>query len=233
MKKVVGALILTASFSTVADSEIAVSFGSFSVDGQDSGFALDGDLDSFAVNYRLGLTDAFALQFGYEERDGDFTLTTGEQTDYEATEVELLFSYKICATEGCTLAFEPYAGYRRFEGDNALTAFGVSVNVAQERDEIPFGVVVGYTSGALEYGIDLGMGRKISDKQVIPALGVNQSSDDNWVSRVAIPVRYNVNDQFFLEFRYEMEDVKFKDSAGARTAKEENEQFTFGAGFKF
>ena len=64
MKKVVGALILTASFSTVADSEIAASFGSFSVDGQDSGFALDGDLDSFAVNYRLGLTDALTLQFG-------------------------------------------------------------------------------------------------------------------------------------------------------------------------
>jgi len=233
MKKALGVLTLLCSVNVVADSEISVNVGSFSVDGQDSGFALDGDLDSFALNYRLGLTDALSLQFGYEERDGEFMLTTGEQTEYDATEVELLLSYKICASDTCGLAFEPYAGYRRFEGDNALNAFGVAVNVAQERDEIPLGVVVSYTSGALEYGVDLGVGRKISDKQLIPALGVNQSSNKNWVSHFAIPVRYNVNEQFFVEFRYEMEAVKFSDGDGTRVAREENEQFTFGAGFKF
>ena len=233
MKKLVGLAALCCSLNAVAESELAFNFGSFSVDGQDSGFALDGDLDSYALNYRLGITDTVALKFGYEEREGEFTLTTGELTDYDATEIELLVSYKFCASDGCTLAVEPYAGYRRFEGDNALTAFGASINVAQERDEIPVGVIVTYTMGGLEYGIDVGVGRKISDKQIIPALGVDQSSDDNWVSHLAIPVRYNVNDQFFVELRYEMEDVKFKDGAGVRTAKEENELFSFGAGFKF
>lgn len=226
-------LALVLSVTVRAESDLSIHSGFFNAEGEDSGFSLDGDLDTLELRYRLSLTDKVVAEVSYSDRQGEFTLTTGGTTEYEATEIEALVGYTFCMDGDCDSSFTPYIGYRKFEAKNALTAFGVAINVDQERDIVPVGLAYEKKSGALEYGIDVSFGRKVSDDQIIPRLGVNQSSDDNWTYQVKVPVRYVVDEHFYVEFRYEIEEVRFSDSMDARFAREENSQFSFGAGYRF
>lgn len=233
MRLLLGSLVTLVFASASWSSELSIHSGFFDGEGEDSGFSLDGDLDSVEVSLKFDLTENMFIKVALQDRDGEFTLTTGEQTDYEATEMEMLLGYSFCLSSSCGSKLSPYVGYRTFEAENKLTAFGASILVEQDRDIVPIGVIYQARSGAFEYGLDVSLGRKISDDQTIGALGVDQSSEDNWTYHVEVPVRYIVDENFYVELRYELEEVKFSDTLGNRFAREENSQLTFGAGYRF
>ena len=72
-----------------AKNEFGVGLSWLSVEGDDSGFPLDGDLDGPRVFFQHETQGGYTIDAWYASEDGEFTLTTGDETDYESSTFEV------------------------------------------------------------------------------------------------------------------------------------------------
>jgi hypothetical protein len=223
----------TAVYAEGMKHEIGVGIGLTDVEGQDSGFPLDGEIDTPTIYYGLDVGNGliFDARFGFG--DGEFKLTTGEKTDYESTTIDLRLGWSFCWSESCSLKVQPYLGYNRFSSENKLTAFGTAVKVDQERTKIPVGAEISLTLGRNEFGVDLQMGYKSDENQDIAVLGVDQDADSEWSPGVELYARHTFPNRVFLQAEWSYVEDDFDESGGNRSANEETSTLTFSMGRKF
>ena len=213
-------------------TEVMLNLGILNGGGSDGDFPLDGDLDSWEIVGKHHFSNHLMVELGYQSRNGEYTLTDGQDTDYDADELKLKIGYQLCDAEDCLVEITPYTGYIRFDAENDLNAFGVDISVDQEVTKVPLGIEVWGYSGAWSYGADLSMAYKSKDEQKIDVLAVDQESESNWSFEISIPVRYQINERIFLEGRFIHTRDEFEDEVGNREAEEKNNQFTLGVGVK-
>ena len=216
-----------------SESELILSVGAVNGGGSEEAFPLDGDLDSLQLSFRHQFANDLMFEIGYQSRDGEYTLTDGQETDYDSDELKLKLGYRLCDQSECGMEITPYTGYIKFDAENDLNAFGVDISVDQEVTKIPVGIEVWAHKNDWSYGADISMSLKSKDEQKIDVLGIDQESESNWSFELSIPVRYRVNERIFLEARYTHLVDKFEDEAGDREAEERNNQFTLGLGVIF
>ena len=159
--------------SDEAKNEFGVGLSWLSVEGDDSGFPLDGDLDGPRVFFQHETQGGYTIDAWYASEDGEFTLTTGDETDYESSTFEVAVGKWFCVSD-CALRVRPYVGINKFSSENELVAFGSTINVNQDRLKLPVGVEVSRSFDQWELSADLELGYKFDENQDIPALGVDQ-----------------------------------------------------------
>lgn len=165
--------------------------------------------------------------------DGDFTLTTGEKTDYESRTIDLRVGKQFCRTDSCGAIIKPYVGINRFSSENRLTAFATPVEVDQERTKIPLGVEFTFSAASIEFGADLQVGYKFDESQKIPALGVDQDAESEWTLGVEVFARHTFPNDVFIQAEASYVENDFEESGGSRSATEETSAFTVSIGRKF
>ena len=213
--------------------EIGIGVAIADVDGQDSGFPLDGDIDVPTLYYGLGLSSGLTFDVRIDVGDGEFKLSTGEKTDYEYTSIDIRIGRIFCLSESCHLKIRPYVGYNRFSSENELLAFGTSIEVDQKRTKIPLGANFSITFGKNEIGLDLQTGYKSDESQDISVLGIDQDADGEWSPRVEVYARHTFANRLFLEAEYSYVEDDFDQSGGNRSASEETSAFMFSIGKQF
>ena len=223
----------TAVYAEGMQHEIGIGFGITDVEGQDSGFPLDGEIDNPTIFYGLDVGNGLTFDARFGVGDGEFKLTTGEKTDYESTTIALRLGWSFCWSESCALKIKPYFGYNRFSSENKLTAFGTAVKVDQERTKIPVGAEISLTQGRNEFGVDFQMGYKLDENQDIAALGVDQDSDSEWAPGGELYARHTFPSRVFLQAECNYVEDDFEESGGGRSATEETSTWTFSIGRKF
>ncbi|MAV49514.1 MAG: hypothetical protein CME93_00990 [Hyphomonadaceae bacterium] len=238
LRHTIALFVLTGAFAMTAHSEgmtheIGVGLATSDVGGQDSGFALDGDIYTPTFYYGLSLPSGLAFDARLGLGDGEFTLTTGEKTDYESTRLDLRVGKSYCLSEACDWKIEPYLGFNSFSSENKLTAFGTAVEVDQDRRKIPLGAEVSFAAGANEFGIDIQLGYKFDESQKIAALAVDQDAKNDWTPAVEIFARHTFSNNVFLQAEASYVEDDFEESGGPRSATEETSTLTFSIGRKF
>lgn len=213
--------------------ELSIGYASAGVDGQDSGFPLDGSIDGAAFYYGLTLESGLVFDARLTLGDGDFTLTTGEKTDYESRTIDLRVGKQFCRTDSCGAIIKPYVGINRFSSENRLTAFATPVEVDQERTKIPLGVEFTFSAASIEFGADLQVGYKFDESQKIPALGVDQDAESEWTLGVEVFARHTFPNDVFIQAEASYVENDFEESGGSRSATEETSAFTVSIGRKF
>lgn len=213
--------------------EAGVGYASVEVDGQDSGFPLDGSTDGIALHYGVVSDSGLVFDARLTLGDGDFTLTTGEKTDYESRTIDLRVGKSFCLSESCATRIKPYAGINRFSSENRLTAFATQVEVDQDRTKIPLGTEVIFSRGTIEFGADLQLGYKFEENQKIPALSVDQDAASDWTLGVEFFVRHTFPNDIFVQAEVNYFEDDFDESGGGRSATEETSTLTLSIGRKF
>ena len=215
-----------------AKNEFGVGLSWLSVEGDDSGFPLDGDLDGPRVFFQHETQGGYTIDAWYASEDGEFTLTTGDETDYESSTFEVAVGKWFCVSD-CALRVRPYIGINKFSSENELVAFGSTINVNQDRLKLPVGLEVSRSFGQWELSADLELGYKFDENQDIPALGVDQDAESEWSTRFAIGGRYHFPSNFFIEAKVSFANDDFDEKGGARSASEEVARTTLSVGRSF
>ena len=183
-------------------TEVILNLGILNGGGSDGDFPLDGDLDSWEIVGKHHFSNHLMVELGYQSRNGEYTLTDGQDTDYDADELKLKIGYQLCDAEDCLVEITPYTGYIRFDAENDLNAFGVDISVDQEVTKVPLGIEVWGYSGAWSYGADLSMAYKSKDEQKIDALAVDQKARATGPLRSASQFDIKSTRGYFLEGRF-------------------------------
>lgn len=218
--------------SDSAKNEFGVGLSWISVDGEDSGFPLDGDLDGPRIFFQHETQGGYTIDAWYASEDGEFTLTTGDETDYESSTFEVAVGKWFCVSD-CALRIRPYVGINKFSSENELVAFGSTINVNQDRLKLPVGVEVSRSFDQWEFSADLELGYKFDENQDIPALGVDQDAESEWSTRFAVAGRYQLPNNFFIEAKYSFARDDFDEKNGGREASEEVSRTTLSFGRSF
>ena len=238
LRHTIALLVLGGAFALTAHSEdmtheIGIGLAMSDVGGQDRGFDLDGSIDAPTFYYGLSFASGLAFDARLGLGDGEFTLTTGEKTDYESTTLDLRLGKSFCMSEACDWKIEPYIGFNSFSSENKLTAFGTAVEVDQDRSKIPLGAEISLTTGANEIGIDVQLGYKFDESQKIAALAVDQDAKNDWTPAIEIFARHTFSNDVFLQAEARYVEDDFEESGGSRSATEETSTLTFSIGRKF
>ena len=215
-----------------AKNEFGVGLSWISVDGEDSGFPLDGDLDGPRIFFQHETQGGYTIDAWYASEDGEFTLTTADETDYESSTFEVAVGKWFCVSD-CALRIRPYVGINKFSSENELVAFGSTINVNQDRLKLPVGVEVSRSFDQWEFSADLELGYKFDENQDIPALGVDQDAESEWSTRFAVAGRYQLPNNFFIEAKYSFAGDDFDEKNGGREASEEVSRTTLSFGRSF
>ena len=75
-------------------TELRLNLGLINGGGSDGEFPLDGDLDSWEIVGRHYFSNHLMVELGYQLRNGEYTLTDGQDTDYDADEFKLKIGYQ-------------------------------------------------------------------------------------------------------------------------------------------
>ncbi|MBT3624789.1 MAG: hypothetical protein HN738_06005 [Gammaproteobacteria bacterium] len=74
----------TAVYAEGMQHEIGIGFGITDVEGQDSGFPLDGEIDNPTIFYGLDVGNGLTFDARFGVGDGEFKLTTGKKQTMKA-----------------------------------------------------------------------------------------------------------------------------------------------------
>ena len=75
-------------------TEVMLNLGVINGGGSDGEFPLDGDLDSWEIVGKHHFNNHLMVELGYQSRNGEYTLTDGQDTDYDADELKLKIGYQ-------------------------------------------------------------------------------------------------------------------------------------------